>query len=349
MGRSGGHLTQQMKMAMAIRPGFLPLSAIAATFLCSTQALAEAEPATPNQIVSALEATFGTHPGQRRNHIKGTCATGEFIGLPEASAYTRSRLFSGRALPVTARFSLPGGNPAASDATRSPRGMALEIKLEDGGLHHMTMLNTPMFGASTPETFLADILARQPDPATGKPDPRKVQAFRDAHPDSIPLYEFLQQHNPPPAWTNSSYFGVHTFKFVDLRGAVTLVRWRFKPHDGEKEITSAELKSLPQNFLEKRLVERIARGPARWDMILTIGEPGDPENDPTKLWPTTRKEIKVGTLSITSVAPLSDASCNRINFDPLVLSDGIQPTNDPVLRARSPAYAISFGKRIAGQ
>lgn len=334
---------------MTHRPRFLPLSVIAATFLCSTQTPAEADSVTPNQIVSALEATFGAHPGQRRNHIKGTCATGEFIGLPEASAYTRSRLFSGKALQVTARFSLPGGNPAVSDATRSPRGMALEVKLEDGGLHHMTMLNTPMFGASTPETFLADILAKQPDPATGKPDPRKIQAFRAAHPDSIPQFEFLAQHNPPPAWTHSSYFSVHTFKFVDPRDAVTLVRWRFAPHDGAKETTSAELKSLPQNFLEKRLVERIAQGPARWDMILTIGEPGDPENDPTKLWPTTRKELKVGTLSITSVATQSDASCGKINFDPLVLSDGIQPTNDPVLLARSPAYAISFGKRMAGQ
>jgi catalase len=206
-----------------------------------------------------------------------------------------------------------------------------------------------MFGASTPETFFADILARQPDPATGLPDPRKVQAFREAHPDSLPQFEFLKQHNPPPAWTNSSYFGVHTFKFVNRSGAVTLARWRFAPHDGDQEFTSAELQSLPPKFLEKRLVERIGRGPAQWDMILTIGEPGDSENDPTKLWPSTRKELKVGTLSISSVAPQENAACHAVNFDPLVLSDGIQPTNDPVLLARSAAYAISFGKRTAGK
>jgi catalase len=38
-----------------------------------------------------------------------------------------------------------------------------------------------------------------------------------------------------------------------------------------------------------------------------------------------------------------------VNFDPLVMSDGVQPTNDPVLLFRSPAYAISFGKRLSGQ
>lgn len=55
------------------------------------------------------------------------------------------------------------------------------------------------------------------------------------------------------------------------------------------------------------------------------------------------------TLTISSVATQKDAPCSSVNFDPLVLSDGIQPTSDPVLLARSPAYAISFGKRMAGE
>ncbi|HEY5809176.1 MAG TPA: hypothetical protein VIT67_14480 [Povalibacter sp.] len=45
---------------------------------------------------------------------------------------------------------------------------------------------------------------------------------------------------------------------------------------------------------------------------------------------------------------VAGASCEKINFDPLVMADGIQPTNDPVLLFRSPAYAISFGKRLSG-
>ena len=41
--------------------------------------------------------------------------------------------------------------------------------------------------------------------------------------------------------------------------------------------------------------------------------------------------------------------CESINFDPMVMADGIAPTNDPVLRFRSQAYAVSFGKRLSGQ
>jgi catalase len=39
-------------------------------------------------------------------------------------------------------------------------------------------------------------------------------------------------------------------------------------------------------------------------------------------------------------------ACEPINFDPLVMADGIAPTDDPVLRFRSPAYAVSFAKRL---
>lgn len=303
---------------------------------------------TADQAVSALENTFGVHPGERRNHIKGTCAAGEFVGSTEAHAYTRSALFSGQPVPVVARFSLPGGNPRVSDNAKIPRGLALEFRLADGRLQHMTMLNTPVFGAASPQTFFDDIVARKPDPATGKPDPEKIRAFRASHPDSLPQAEFLARNNPPPSWANSSYFGIHTFKFVNSENQVTLVRWRFVPQDGEKQMSDDELKSSPPDFLEQRLVERVRHGPVRWDMMLTIGRPGDAEDNPTVSWPADRKELKAGTLSISSATPQEGAECEKINFDPLVMADGIAPTNDPVLLFRSSAYAISFGKRLGG-
>ena len=87
----------------------------------------------------------------------------------------------------------------------------------------------------------------------------------------------------------------------------------------------------------------------KWDMIVTLGEPGDPETDPSKLWPSERKELKAGTLSITDATPQGGAECKNINYDPLVMSDGIAPTDDPVLLFRSPSYAVSFVKRLQGR
>lgn len=327
----------------------LSLCLLSGSLVFTTPLWAEEKVVTADEVVSALEKTYGVHPGERRNHTKGTCATGEFTGLPEAAAYTRSALFSGKTIPVIARFSIPTGNPNIPDTAKNPRGMALEFKLPDNNLHHITMLNTPVFGAATPQTFLDDIVAKTPDPATGKPDPEKLKAFKASHPDSLPQAEFLEKNNPPISWANSSYFGIHTFKFINKDEKTTPVRWRFVPQDGEKSLTDSELKSLPANFLEQKLIDRAKEGPIRWDMMLTLGELGDPDNNPTLLWPKERKEIKVGTLTISSAVPQKGAECEKINFDPLIMADGIKPSDDPVLLFRSPGYAVSFGKRLSGK
>jgi len=135
---------------------------------------------TAEEVVGALEGAYGVHPGERRNHTKGTCALGTFVGRPEAAAYSRSALFAGQPVPVVARFSLAGGDPHASDTDRSPRGLALEFRLPNGSLQHMTMINTPMFFAAMPRTFLDKMLALKPDPATGKPNPEALNAFAEA-------------------------------------------------------------------------------------------------------------------------------------------------------------------------
>jgi catalase len=82
------------------------------------------------------------------------------------------------------------------------------------------------------------------------------------------------------------------------------------------------------------------------DMIVTIGEPGDPENDPTKPWPPRRRELKAGTLEIAAAMPQESAGGYNINYHPLVMGDGIRPSDDPILLFRSPSYALSFTKRI---
>ena len=304
---------------------------------------------TPDQVVSAIEGAFGVTPGERRNHIKGTCAVGEFVGTPEAAAFSRSALFAGKPVPVIARFSLAGGNPKAPDTAKSGRGMALEFALPDGSLQHMSMLNTPLFGAAQPQTFLDMMLAVKPDPATGKPDPDKVKAFKASHPDNLAQADFLASNNPPTSYANSAYWGIHTFKFINKEQKSSIVRWRFVPQDGEKRLSDAELKSSPPNFLEQALIEKTKQQPVKWDMMVTIGEAGDTEDNPTVAWPENRKMVKAGTLTISAATPQKGAACEKINFDPLVMGDGIAASSDPVLQFRSPAYALSFAKRTGGQ
>jgi len=295
-------------------------------------------------VVGALEGAYGVHPGERRNHTKSTCALGSFVGRPEAAAYSRSALFSGQPVPVVARFSLADGDPHASDTNRSPRGMALEFRLPNGSLQHMTMINTPMFFAAMPRTFLDKMLALKPDPATGKPNPEALKAFAESHPDTKGQATFLATNNPP-----RSYAIVPTTAFrlsSSLTGKSHVGAVALRSPGRRKTTFRAEMTSEPTDFLEKALIDRTQQGPVRWDMFLTIGEPGYPETDPTILWPKDRKELKVGTLTISSAMNQEGAVCENINYDPLVMANGIAATDDPVLLFRSSSYALSFTKRL---
>jgi catalase len=294
----------------------------------------------------ALEGAYGRHLGKRRNHTKGLGATGYFVGTKEAAQVSRSGLFDGDRIEVIARFSIAGGDPSASDSERSPRGVGLEFRLKNGALQHMTMLDTPMFFARTPSTFLDKFLALAKDVHTGKADPSKFTAFLMQHPDNAAQMHFLATNNPPASYANSAFYGIHTFRFVDHAGKTTNVRWRFVPEDGERSLTDAQLAQEPREFLEAAFRDRVKQGPVRWEMIVTIGEPGDSENDPTVLWPAGRREIKAGTLTLTSYAPDQESGAYSINFDPMMMADGIGPTDDPILRVRSPSYAISHSRRL---
>ena len=73
------------------------------------------------QVIDAFEGLFGVHSGQRRNHIKGTCAAGEFVGTNDAAALSSSALFSGKTIPVVGRFSL-GGVPSPGQRAKPDPG-----------------------------------------------------------------------------------------------------------------------------------------------------------------------------------------------------------------------------------
>jgi catalase len=200
---------------------------------------ADSTEVTAPQMIDAFEGDFGVHPGQRRNHTKGTCAAGEFVGTSDAAALSRSALFSGKTVPVVARFSLGGGNPEEPDAGPAPRGMALEFRLPGGALQHITMLDAPIFATASPASFRDLLLAAKPDPKTGQPDPEKLKAYAATHPDAMAGTELASHHTPTANYYQATYFSIHTFKFIDAKSTEHLVRWRFVPRDGTKEMTSS--------------------------------------------------------------------------------------------------------------
>ena len=298
---------------------------------------------TPQRIVNAFEANAGIHPGFRRNHAKGVCVSGYFEGNGQASDISRADVFKAVRTPVLGRFAIPGSDPSAPDASVPVRSMALDFKLPDGQQWRTGMNNTPVFIVNTPQAFYAQLVASKPDPATGKPDPAKLKAFFAAHPETAPFLSWVKNNPPSSSFGNAAYYGINAFRAIDANGKTHFIRWSMVPETPYATV-SAEQKSQ-HDFLDTELRSRLASGPLRWRLILTVAKPGDPTTDATQAWPEDRPHIDAGTLVIERESAQSKGDCRDINYDPTILPDGLKPSADPLLAARSSAYAVSYNRR----
>lgn len=323
-----------------------PLAAFFAA-LCTLPAAAQPAPADPARMVDALEGTFGTHAGMRRSHAKGVCAVGHFVGSAEGRALSTAAAFSGERIPVIARFSVGGGNPRASDKGRTVRGLALQFDAPGGERWLMSNLSAPVFFVAKPEHFAPFIESRKPDPATGRPDPARVKAFNDAHPDTQPQIAWLAANAPPASYASAAYFSTHAFAFVDARGTKRFAKWSFEPVAGVAGLNDADLASKPDHFLIDELRERAAAAPVEFRFMLQLAEAGDDVTNATVQWPESRRKVQAGRLVIDRVEAGAGGACENVTFNPLVLPRGVEASADPLLQARAAPYAISLGRRLA--
>jgi catalase len=304
---------------------------------------AVAQEAQPDDLVNALNGVFGVHAGKRAAHAKGICLKGSFSPTADAAAISKAPHFAGP-VPVTARFSLGGGNPAASDKQKdNVRGLAVHFDLGKGNTTDLVMFSAPMFVAKTPEQFVALLKTVAPGP-DGKQDADKIAAFFKANPESARQSAWLNARPVPASYATAQYFGVHAFTVSNAKGEKHVVKWKFVAVKNEPGLSDEDAKGKGDDFYAAELKDRLAQGPVSFDLTATFGEAGDPEDDPTAEWPEGRKEVKMGTLAITAEEP--DATCDAGIFDPNNLADGIEaPKNDKILPMRSLDYAVSFGRR----
>jgi len=300
---------------------------------------------TPQTMVNTAEASGTQQPGVRRAHAKGICIVGTFAPTPAAAQLSTARVFSQPSTPVLGRFSSPGNDPHSPDNKAAVRGMALQLKTDDGQEWRMAMNSFPFFAASTPEAFQALNAARLPDPATGKPDPAKMDAVLAAHPEIKKFMAWSKSAPTPDSLANTRFNGVNAFRLTNAAGATRAVRWSLRPHTPFVAADPEQLKTADRDFLAADLDRRLAAGPLKWDMVMQFAEPGDPIEDPSKAWPETRPETLAGTLTLVRAEPQVAGPCLNLNFDPLILPKGIAGTDDPVLHARSSIYSVSFNRR----
>jgi catalase len=341
--------THPLRVALSRRGALLGMGAVAGFAAVDVGGFAYAggwlrpEALTPPRFTDRFEHVYGRHDGFRRNHAKGLSATGSFASTGAGAAICRAAVFQRGSVPVIGRFSLSGGLPDQADKPDTVRGLGLLFQAPNGQQWRTAMVNLPVFADSTPQGFYERLLASKPLPDTGKPDPQKMAAFLDRHPETVAAMKIIKQSPHSAGFTDSTFYGLNAFHFTNSAGATVPVRWSAVPLEigGPNAPTS----SVGKDYLFDDLIRTLAQRPLNWRLVVTIGEPGDPTNDATKPWPQSRRSIDAGTITITAVQTEEAGNARDINFDPLVLPDGIAASDDPLLAARSAVYARSFTRR----
>ena len=300
----------------------------------------------PNQMVDAFETAGGKFQGFRRSGAKGVCATAEFVGSAQGRALSTSSAFSGKPVPVVARFSIGGGNPKAPDNARSQRNLALQFDLPDGETWQMGNISAPIFGAATPQQLLGRLTSLAPDPDTKKVNADKVKAFADANPDVLLQGKYYASQPVPASFGKVNYWGVHAFGFVDAGGRKQFGKWVFEPVGGTQTLSDEEAKAKGADFLFEDLRQRVAAGGVAFDFVLQLAQSGDRIDSVVTPLPDDRKKVSLGRLTIKSVAPDATGPCLNITYNPMVLPKGVEPSDDPMLAARAAPYGVSLGRRL---
>jgi catalase len=161
---------------------------------------------------------------------------------PRANKYTRAKLFQekGKRTPIFIRFStvIHGGH--SPENLRDPRGFAVNFYTEDG--------NWDLVGNNLQIFFIRDAIkfsdlvhAFKPDPVTNRQDARRIFDLLSLTPESMHMVTWLfSPWGIPATYREMRGSGVNTYKMVNAEGEAVIVKYHFRPKQGERNLTQAE-------------------------------------------------------------------------------------------------------------
>jgi catalase len=293
---------------------------------------------TPERALERITEHFGEHPGYRAFHAKGIHCVGTWTPTPEAAKLTRAAHMAAL-VPVKVRFSNGRGDPTVPDYVPDVRGLAVSFQLPDGSSTDILAQTTPRFPFRDQEGVM-DVL---PIAERSISALIRLPFFLAKHPKALlTMGEANAAVNRRASFAARPYFPFHAFKWIDAEGGERWIRYFWHPTVDEPDLSKEEAKRRGRDYLFDELRERLAREPVRMRLEVQIAGPGDDPHDPSSNWPDDRERVTVGTLEVTTI---DDNADDGIVYDPMRLTDGIEPSDDPALLYRPAVYSLSHARR----
>ncbi len=234
-------------------------------------------PAVIPQLLDALDALSGLHPGFRPAHAKGLMCTGTFTPSPEAAKLTRAPHADRPSTPVTVRYSDSTGVPTIpdNDPQRSgPRGIAVPLPPGRPCPHrhrrplHQRLPRPHGRGVPGVPACRGCLRGGQARGARGLPrgasQREAVRRNAQADPDQLRAGGVLRRH----------VLQVHQCRGVSRHG-----RFRIRPEEGTEYLADEQAAAKSANFLFEEIGQRLAKGPIRLGVFVQLAEDGDDVTD----------------------------------------------------------------------
>ncbi len=304
--------------------------------------------ALAQDLLKEFEILFGSHPGFRPTHAKGTLLTGTFTPTPAASSLTRAPHMNRPSTPVTVRYSDTTGIPMIpdTDPNASPRGCAIRFHLAERVHTDIIAHSVNAFPTRTAQElleFFRALAATDLSKLPGSP----LEAFLGSHPAAL---AFVQAPKPvPSSFGREAFFGITAMRFSNKDGQSRYGRYRIVPEAGVDYLSETAAAAKSANFLFDEIDASIAKVPIKLRIVAQLANDGDIVNDATKQWPDGRTLLDLGTIALTAKVPNDAHEQQHTIFDPLPRVDGIEPSDDPLLEVRAAVYLMSGRRRRAAE
>jgi catalase len=292
---------------------------------------------SPEAAVTRIRAAMRSADGYRVLHAKGRFYDATFTATRESAALCRASHLQGDPVPVLVRWSNGAGFPFGGDDRPDVRGMAVSFRLPNGATTDLLGQTAPRFPVRSGEDFVRLLEAGN--------SPLKLPLFLATRPGAaLALLANARAKAlvSPRSYAEATYYPIHAYRWLDAEGAGTWVRYTLVPLAGEADRPAGTFAG--KDRLSEEMEARLAAGPAAYDLRVTTAAQGDDPHDPMSLWRGDR-EFSAGRLEVTALAEDPEAGGGIVVFDPTRVVDGIELSDDPVLRYRPGAYSASADLR----
>ncbi|MBL8688571.1 MAG: catalase [Rhodospirillaceae bacterium] len=302
---------------------------------------------------------------ERVVHARGSGAHGFFECYEPLTHLTRASIFAeaGKRTPVFVRVSTVAGERGSTDTARDVRGFAIKFYTDEGNWD-LVGNNIPVFFIQDAMKFSDVIHAVKPEPHHGMPQAASAHDtfwdFVSLMPEATHMLMWVMSDRAiPRSYRMMQGFGVHTFRFINEKGASRFVKFHLNPSAGTHSLAwdeAVKISGADSDFHRRDLWEAIeARAYPEWEFGVQVFTEQEADRfsfdvlDATKIVPEELVPVQpIGRLVLNRNPDNFFAETEQVAFCAAHIVPGLDFTNDPLLAGRIHSYVDTQISRLGG-